>query len=36
MLLASGVLGLIVYLAACHALKVRELGRFAWAIIGRD
>jgi putative peptidoglycan lipid II flippase len=35
MLMTSGALGLIVYLAACRALRVRELSRFARAIIGQ-
>jgi putative peptidoglycan lipid II flippase len=36
MLMASGTIGLIVYLGACQVLRVRELRRFARAIIGRD
>ncbi len=35
MLMASGAIGLIVYLVACQALSVRELSRFARAIIGQ-
>jgi putative peptidoglycan lipid II flippase len=34
MLAASGAIGLIVYLGACQALRVRELWRFARAVIG--
>jgi len=34
-LMASGAIGLIVYLGACQALRVREFSRFARAIIGQ-
>ena len=35
-LTVSGIAGMVVYLAACEMLRVRELGRFVGALLGRS